>query len=270
MTTEYAIPSPTSRAPVAPDEVVLVASGDLRHSANRTGWPAQQKLEADLAAALARARHPRTARARLRRGGRPRLHLEPAHGHGRLRGHPPGRAGHRGRSGLGVHPPRARRPQDAARPDPHGRQLERPVAGPRGPAQPQRLHDEGGHGLQHHLERGLHRRVRAARPQGVGDQQAHHPRHLARASRWTQARCPRGRPSWAAPWLHSCSATKAVMGVFDEGCMGMYNAIFDDEYLNPMGIYKERLSQSALYYRMTHGPRRRGRGRSSTGWSSGA
>jgi hypothetical protein len=36
------------------------------------------------------------------------------------------------------------------------------------------------------------------------------------------------------------------MGVFDEGCMGMYNAIIDDELLNPMGIYKERLSQSAL------------------------
>ena len=39
---------------------------------------------------------------------------------------------------------------------------------------------------------------------------------------------------------------KAIMGVFDEGCMGMYNAIIDDELLNPMGIYKERLSQSAL------------------------
>ena len=38
----------------------------------------------------------------------------------------------------------------------------------------------------------------------------------------------------------------AILGVFDEGCMGMYNAIIDDEYLNPLGIYKERLSQSAL------------------------
>ena len=42
----------------------------------------------------------------------------------------------------------------------------------------------------------------------------------------------------------------AILGVFDEGCMGMYNAIFDDEYLNPMGIYKERLSQSALVAEM--------------------
>jgi hypothetical protein len=39
---------------------------------------------------------------------------------------------------------------------------------------------------------------------------------------------------------------KAILGVFDEGCMGMYNAIIDDELLNPSGIYKERLSQAAL------------------------
>jgi hypothetical protein len=41
---------------------------------------------------------------------------------------------------------------------------------------------------------------------------------------------------------------KAIMGVFDEGCMGMYNAIIPDHLLNPTGVYKERLSQSALYY----------------------
>jgi hypothetical protein len=43
---------------------------------------------------------------------------------------------------------------------------------------------------------------------------------------------------------------KAVMGIFDEGCMGMYNGIIEDELLNPMGIYKERLSQSALVAKM--------------------
>jgi hypothetical protein len=41
---------------------------------------------------------------------------------------------------------------------------------------------------------------------------------------------------------------KAIMGVFDEGCMGMFNAIIPDHLLNPTGVYKERLSQSALYY----------------------
>jgi hypothetical protein len=44
---------------------------------------------------------------------------------------------------------------------------------------------------------------------------------------------------------------KAIIGVFDEGCMGMYNAIFDDELLNPLGIFKERLSQSALVAEMS-------------------
>ena len=49
-------------------------------------------------------------------------------------------------------------------------------------------------------------------------------------------------------------ADKAIIGVFDEGCMGMYNAIFDDELLNRTGIYKERLSQSALYAEMLRVP----------------
>ena len=43
---------------------------------------------------------------------------------------------------------------------------------------------------------------------------------------------------------------KAILGMFDEGCMGMYNAILDDELLNPLGVYKERLSQSALVAEM--------------------
>jgi hypothetical protein len=44
---------------------------------------------------------------------------------------------------------------------------------------------------------------------------------------------------------------KSIMGVFDEGCMGMYNAIIPDELLFQCGVYKERLSQSALYYAAT-------------------
>ncbi len=41
---------------------------------------------------------------------------------------------------------------------------------------------------------------------------------------------------------------KAIMGVFDEGCMGMFNAIIPDHLLNKTGLFKERLSQSALVY----------------------
>jgi hypothetical protein len=44
---------------------------------------------------------------------------------------------------------------------------------------------------------------------------------------------------------------KAIMGVFDEGCMGMFNAIIPDQALHDVGVFKERLSQSALYYETT-------------------
>ena len=47
---------------------------------------------------------------------------------------------------------------------------------------------------------------------------------------------------------------KAIMGVFDEGCMGMFNAIIPDHLLNKTGVFKERLSQSALYYESTQIP----------------
>jgi len=51
--------------------------------------------------------------------------------------------------------------------------------------------------------------------------------------------------------LHS---KKAIMGVFDEGCMGMFNAIIPDDLLNQTGVFKERLSQSALFYESTQIP----------------
>lgn len=43
---------------------------------------------------------------------------------------------------------------------------------------------------------------------------------------------------------------KAIMGVFDEGCMGMFNAIIPDHLLHPTGLFKERLSQSTLFAAM--------------------
>src|SRR5215471_18789249 len=43
---------------------------------------------------------------------------------------------------------------------------------------------------------------------------------------------------------------KAILGVFDEGCMGMFNAIIPDELLHPTGLFKERLSQSTLFAEM--------------------
>ena len=61
-------------------------------------------------------------------------------------------------------------------------------------------------------------------------------------------------------WPQRLKRDKAILGVFDEGCMGMYNAIIPDELLAPMGVFKERLSQSALYAEML-GDRTRKRAR---------
>ncbi len=43
---------------------------------------------------------------------------------------------------------------------------------------------------------------------------------------------------------------KAIIGVFDEGCMGMFNAIVPDDLLHATGVFKERLSQSSLFAEM--------------------
>lgn len=51
-------------------------------------------------------------------------------------------------------------------------------------------------------------------------------------------------------FARSVQKEKRIIGVFDEGCMGMYNAIIPDELLHPTGVFKERLSQSALYAKM--------------------
>lgn len=51
-------------------------------------------------------------------------------------------------------------------------------------------------------------------------------------------------------WARGFRERKAILGVFDEGCMGMFNAIIPDELLHPTGVFKERLSQSTLYAAM--------------------
>jgi hypothetical protein len=65
-----------------------------------------------------------------------------------------------------------------------------------------------------------------------------------------QSKLPAESAALGAQLAEELKYRKAIMGIFDEGCMGMYNAIIDDELLNPAGIYKERLSQSALVAKM--------------------
>src|SRR6266536_3146589 len=60
------------------------------------------------------------------------------------------------------------------------------------------------------------------------------------------ARLPKEESQLGVALAQQLKNDKAIIGIFDEGSMGMYNAIIDDELLNPCGIYKERFSQSAL------------------------
>jgi len=64
------------------------------------------------------------------------------------------------------------------------------------------------------------------------------------------ARLPKDESQLGVALAKQLKKDKAILGIFDEGCMGMYNAIIDDELLNPCGIYKERFSQSALVAEM--------------------
>ncbi len=65
-----------------------------------------------------------------------------------------------------------------------------------------------------------------------------------------RGKLPAASAQLGAQLASALRSRKAIMGIFDEGCMGMYNAIIDDELLNPAGVFKERLSQSALVARM--------------------
>lgn len=64
------------------------------------------------------------------------------------------------------------------------------------------------------------------------------------------ARLPEQEAQLGVSLAKQLKRDKAILGIFDEGSMGMYNAIIDDELLNPCGIYKERFSQSALLAEM--------------------
>ena len=77
----------------------------------------------------------------------------------------------------------------------------------------------------------------------------HDQTHVRAASALSSAMAPEAREVGMAV-ASELQRNRAILGVFDEGCMGMYNAIIPDELLHPMGVFKERLSQSALYAEM--------------------
>jgi hypothetical protein len=67
---------------------------------------------------------------------------------------------------------------------------------------------------------------------------------------FTLSKIPLADEKKGRAFARTLKSKKVIMGVFDEGCMGMYNAIIPDELLHQTGFFKERLSQSGLYAAM--------------------
>ena len=241
----YAVPVLESPTPVAPGEILLVASGDLRQSANKVCWAAQAEMEKQLTEALS------AEGFTLRRAHPYREDLQ----HGFI---------YNQRMGMDVfmkiHP-------DA------------PIIVAE--AVWQYSHNVFS-GLQHHrgpiltvanwsgqwpglvgmlnlngcLYKGgvtfstlwskdfkdpfFRRGLRQWLQERTVDQDLSHVHKLELSG------LPQAERQLGAALARDLRTRKAILGVFDEGCMGMYNAIIEDNLLNPTGIYKERLSQSAL------------------------
>ena len=233
----------------APREVVLVASGDLRETANRLGWPAQAELERNVEVAFAR------HGVRVRRGHP----IDAAAGHGFISSQ---------RMGMAVFGEIDREVpvvvaeavwQYSHHVLPGLRRHRGPILtvanwsgewpGLVGMLNINASLTKMGHGYSSIWSRDMtdafaDRAISGWLETGSIVHDTSHVRDLD-ARRLTPAAAETGRRLAGA-----LADRMAILGVFDEGCMGMYNAIIDDEYLNPMGIFKERLSQSALVHEM--------------------
>lgn len=245
----YSLPQPIVPAAAEPGTVYTVASGDLRPSANVTGWPSQRKLEADLTAAL------NELGRQVRRGHE----VDTAKGHGFIDSQ---------RAGIEVF---KHLPPEAPLIVVEGvwQYSHHVLAGlrdHRGPILVVANWSGEFPGLVGLL--GLAGSLtKAGRPYSVlWSEDFTDTWALDGLRTWLEtgtlthdASHVRDLPPLAsddetelgAALAGQLRSEKAVIGVFDEGCMGMYNAIFDDEYLNALGIYKERLSQSALVVEMS-------------------
>jgi hypothetical protein len=226
---------------------ILVASGDLREEANRICWPAQQALEADLTAAFGRAGW------KLTRGHAP----SKARGHGFLASARegldvfatidpaaplvvaeavwqysnhvlPGLTTHQGPI-LTVANWSGQWPGLVGMLNLNGSLTKAGV-----PYATLWADDFTSPSFDRHLKSWLDRRT------------VHH--DTSHVVPIAEVRIPRSVSQAAEAMAADLRRNKVLMGVFDEGCMGMYNAIIPDQLLHATGVFKERLSQSALYH----------------------
>jgi hypothetical protein len=249
MAATYAVPTLPSPRPVGPNQALLFASGDLRQPANVAGWPAQVELEAGLVDAFAR------EGIELLRGHE----FDPAVGHGFIDSQ---------RKGMdifaGVDPDAPVVVAEAVWQYSH--HVLPGLRSHRGPILTVANWSGQWPGLVGLLNLNASL-TKAGRPyssiwsadftdefarralhEWVTDRRVTH--DISHVRDLDVHRLPAAERDLARALASHLKVEKAIIGVFDEGCMGMYNAIIDDELLNPAGLYKERLSQSALYARM--------------------
>ena len=247
---DYALPESTRPPRVAKNQVLLVASGDLRPAANRNCWPAQQEMEQKLTKAVADAGH----------------ELVRAHpyceeqGHGFISSQKEGMCVF-----AGIDPKAPLIVAEAVWQYSH--HVLSGLVSHRGPILTVANWSGTWPGLVGMLNlngsltkanvrystlwsedfsdefftRGLRRWLRKG--------ELRHP--CDHVIEWHDVKPPRPERRLGKALAEQLRTNKAIMGVFDEGCMGMFNAIIPDDLLHATGVYKERLSQSALYYETT-------------------
>jgi hypothetical protein len=246
----YAVPVLELPTPVAPGEVLLIASGDLRQSANKVCWAAQSEMEKQLTEAL------RAEGFVLRRAHAYREDLE----HGFI---------YNQRMGMDVfmkiHPDAPVIVAEAVWQ--YSNNVFSGLEHHRGPILTVANWSGQWPGLvgMLNLNGCLHkggvafstlwskdfkdeffrRGLRQWLKEGVIDHDLSHVHELDLSA------LPQAERELGTLLARNLKTRRAILGVFDEGCMGMYNAIIEDYLLNPTGVYKERLSQSALVAGMT-------------------
>jgi hypothetical protein len=241
----YAVPLLESPAPVAPGEILLIASGDLRQSANKVCWPAQAEMEKQLTEALQAEGYT------LRRAHAYREELQ----HGFI---------YNQRMGMDVfmkiHPDAPIIVAEAVWQ--YSNHVLSGLEHHRGPILTVANWSGQWPGLvgMLNLNGCLHKAgvvfstlwskdfkddfFRSGLRQWLQEQTIH--QDASHVHDLDLSALPPAELQLGAALARDLKTRKAILGVFDEGCMGMYNAIIDDSLLNPAGVYKERLSQSGL------------------------
>jgi hypothetical protein len=241
----YVIPVVNKPAAVAANEVVLIASGDLRESANQMCWSAQSAMEADLIVAL------EAAGAKVLRGHP----FDAERGHGFISSQ---------RMGMDVfmtiHPDAPIIVAEAVWQYSHN--VLSGLISHKGPILTVANWSGQWPGLvgMLNLNGSLYKAgvkfstlwskdftdeyFRNGLEQWLEEKQVSHDQSHVRELALDEL--PAEERELGQSLAEELKFRKAILGVFDEGCMGMYNAIVEDSLMNAAGIYKERLSQSAL------------------------